>query len=484
MVSPTRDPALDAGRPPATGGAAVLRPDWWATVWFGIGLAAGLHRLSDNSFLTHLATGRLILDGGVPRSDPYSFTAAGRPWVVQSWGFSWFEAQLEALAGAWAIRLVFGLVIGTLLVAIWRLSRPAERLLGRMCVTAMAGVVGLGWWNERPQTIAFLLAALTLVVLVEHRSPWWLVPIFTVWISVHGSWPIGLVVVGWWLVQGALARPRRRRWDPLVAAVLGVVLGVLVSPAGVDLLTFPAQMLRNREVLAYIVEWRRPDWADPITWAFAAQVAVTAWALWRTRRWGWAALVGLLVAMAIMSRRNMPFASIVMVPAVAAAFAGVGTTPVGSPPAWPRLVGVRAALVALAGVVILAGPADYDLGPYPVSAVDWLAPRGLVARPEVRVAAPDYAGNYLEWRFGERSNVFVDDRAEVYDAGIIGDYVRGLLDDELDWREVLDRYRIDVVLWPEDLRLARVIRSDPAWREIHRSGGWVVACRRASDLEC
>ncbi len=51
-------------------------------VW---GLSIGIDQISDNSFFTHLATGRLILSSGIPHHDVYSFTAAGDPWVVQSW---------------------------------------------------------------------------------------------------------------------------------------------------------------------------------------------------------------------------------------------------------------------------------------------------------------------------------------------------------------------------------------------------------------
>jgi hypothetical protein len=482
VAIPARDTAHDTTGPrPGESRPYSVQADWWATLWFGLGLAAGLHRLSDNSFLTHLATGRLILQHGVPRSDPYTFTAAGRPWVVQSWGFSWFQAQVESLVGTWGIRFVFGLVAGTLLVAIWRLSRPAETLVGRMTVTALAGVVGLGWWNERPQTVAFLLAALSLVVVLERRPSGWLVPIFGIWVVVHGSWPFGLVIVG---CLPLVDRRRGRWWELPGAAALGVALGALVSPSAWDQVAFPVRMLGHREVLAYIVEWRPPAWDDPATWAFAVQVVATAWALWRARRAGWAVLVAGLVAAALMSRRNIPLASVVMVTAMAPAFARLGRTPVGRTPSWSRLLPVRAVLVVVAGIAVFASPHDYDLGPFPTSAVDWMEPRGLVARPGVRVAAPDYAGNYLEWRFGAAANVFVDDRAEVLDAEVIGDYVRGLLDDELDWRVVLDRYRIDVVLWPADQRLGIEIGEDPGWSTVHRSGGWIVACRRAGGPTC
>lgn len=482
MAIPARGTAQDIiGPSPGDPRPDSARQDWWATLWFGLGLAAGFHRLSDNSFLTHLATGRLIVDDGIPRSDPYTFTAAGRPWVVQSWAFSWFQARVESLVGAWGIRFALGLVIGTLLVAIWRLSRPAETLVGRMTVTALAAVVGLGWWNERPQTVAFLLAALSLVVVLERRSSGWLVPIFGIWVVVHGSWLFGLVIVG---CLALVDRRWRRWWELPGAAALGVAIGALVSPSAWDQVAFPIRMLGHREVLAYIVEWRRPAWSDPVTWAFAAQVVVAAWALWRTRRAGWATLAAGLVAAALVSRRNIPLASIVMVPAMAPAFARLGRTPVGCTPNWSRLLTARAVLVVAAGIAVFASPQDYDLGPFPTAAVDWMERRALVARPGVRVAAPDYAGNYLEWRFGAAANVFVDDRAEVLDAEVIGDYVRGLLDDELDWRTVLDRYRIDVVLWPGDQRLAREIVEDPGWRTVHRSGGWIVACRRAGGPDC
>ena len=74
-------------------------------VW---GLSIGIDQLSDNSFFTHLATGRLILDHGIPHHDVYSFTAPGEPWVVQSWlasvlyGWidSWFGVS-SACACSW-----------------------------------------------------------------------------------------------------------------------------------------------------------------------------------------------------------------------------------------------------------------------------------------------------------------------------------------------------------------------------------------------
>jgi hypothetical protein len=465
--------------------------DWWGTVWFAVGTVCGAHLLSDNSFLTHLATGRLFLDGHVPHADPYTFTRAGTPWVVQSWLFSVVDAGLERAFGAWAIRLFLGVVVGLLLAAIWRLSRPASTLLGRVAVTAVAGAVGLGYWNERPQTVAFLLMAVTLVVLTERRRPWWLVPVFALWVDLHGSWPIGVGVVGLVLVHRAVAERaiRRPSVDAVAATVLGCLLGAAASPYGLDILVFPMRLLGRSEVLRYIVEWRAPELTDLATLALVVQVLVAAWAIWRTRAWGWAPLVVVMAVLAATGRRNIPVASLAMVPVMAPALGSMslGSLRVGVPPVRRTVVVAWTAIVAVVGMGVAAMPHDYDLGPYPVAAVSWMASHDLVARPDVRLAHPDYVGNYLEWRFGADARAFVDDRAEVLSPRLMGDYVLGLLDTERDWASVLDRYRIDVVLWPARDRVGREVATSPDWVVAHTTldgtgRDWIVACRDDSPV--
>src|SRR5258706_14462412 len=74
-------------------------------VW---GWRIGLRPLGDNSFLTHLETGGRILDHGIPRRDPYSFTEPGTPWVVQSWLASPWYGVLDRVRGWRALRLFPG----------------------------------------------------------------------------------------------------------------------------------------------------------------------------------------------------------------------------------------------------------------------------------------------------------------------------------------------------------------------------------------
>jgi hypothetical protein len=39
---------------------------------------------------------------------------------------------------------------------------------------------------------------------------------------------------------------------------------------------------------------------------------------------------------------------------------------------------------------------------------------------------------------------------------------------------VLDRYRIDTVLWEQDLALTQILRLSPQWREVFRDRDWII----------
>lgn len=468
---------------------------WWGVIWFAAGALLGSHALSDNSFLTHLATGRLIRSGGVPSVDPYSFLAMGRPWVVQSWFASWLYAAAEGAAGLWAVRMVMVCATGLLCALLWRLSARAGDLLPRLVITGVAVAYGSSWWSERPQLLGFCLLALTLLVLEEQWSSWWLLPAFAVWVNVHGSFPVGLVIVVMWSVAGwsrsrepragdrrrSDVRPRRLALEPVGTALLGCALGGLLSPFGLQQLTFPVNLLGRRDVLRYIVEWRQPSLVDPSTWVFAAIVVTAVWLVARRRAW-WALPPVIVVAgLGVMSERNIAIGMVVLVPLLSAVMPRFGSFGAATPPRPRNLVlGIAAVLVG-AGAVVGMTP-DLDLGPYPVRAVEWMHVRGMVATPSVRVVSPDYVGNYLALRYGDDANLYLDDRAEIFTAAELGGYIDLLT--ATHWSGVLRSLDADVVLWPTDLPLARRIAASPEWEIGYRDLGWIVACRTDGLIDC
>lgn len=278
------------GSGPATSSGPVdrlLTTGWWPAIVFSFGALIGAGPISDNSFLTHVATGRLILAKGVPTADPYSFVASGRPWVVQSWLASWVLAVADRVGGFALIRGLVALVTGLLVLCIWQLTAPAKQLAGRLALCGLSVIAGLHYWSERPQTLAFLLAAVVLLILSADRPTWLIAPLAALWINVHGSFPLlAALIGGWWIVTSIEQRTVRRQ--EVVAggwALFGITAGALVSPFGTGLIEFPFRMVGRTEVLQYILEWRSPRVSDSSTWFAALLALVTLAVLARDRRW-------------------------------------------------------------------------------------------------------------------------------------------------------------------------------------------------------
>jgi hypothetical protein len=136
---------------------------------------------------------------------------------------------------------------------------------------------------------------------------------------------------------------------------------------------------------------------------------------------------------------------------------------------------VLAAAVVLFGLGSATGR-TVDLSSYPVASVRWLDRQGLLDEPH-RLAAQDVVGCYLVLRDGRRARVFIDDRVDMYPVRVTEDYV-ALLHGEPDALSVLQRRRVDVVLWDAQLPLATILGASPKWRQAHRQGGWVVFVRK------
>ncbi len=446
------------------GGAFVI----WGTV-------VGLERLHDNSFLTHVATGRLILAHGVPTRDPYTFTALGRPWVVESWLASVLYRGLENLAGGHGLQVMHAVLCALLAGLGWVLTRPARQLGGRILASGALLAVGTGYWSPRPLLIALVLFAV-LVVMVETGTgpPWALVPLMWVWLNVHGSWPLGLGYLVVRMIGRRIDGVEQGRLPRLAAfAAVGAVLGA-ANPIGLRLVAYPLSVITHHSAFAHIVEWQSPSFSNPVNLAFlvAALVAVV---LLVARRGSVedVLVVAVFSAAALSASRNVPVAALLVTPVLARGLAGLGTIEGDRRGVVPALGLV--ALVAL-GLALTAGamrrPA-YNLSLYPVAEVSWLAQHHLVPG---RVATTDYVGNYLEFRYGTRADAFIDDRADVFPAAVERDY-GVLLTGSEGWQAVLRRYRFDVVLWPRSQALASLIAEDPGWKVRLSDRKWVVAVR-------
>jgi len=486
-VRATEEPAGGADLGPVT--RRVMRCGLPVAVVFA---ALASRPITDNGVLSHLAIGRLQLESGLPGSNPFLYSSTGFP--VPSWWWSWTLAAHEALLGGRGLRLlgaVLGAALGLLLVrlVVTGLGGPGAPGLTRLRVVtvvvpcALVAVIVMPFLNLRPHLAGFLLLGAALVVVLERRSPWWLMAVFATWVNIHGSWLYGLIVLGAVVVARAVDD---RRIEPadlvrVGAASVGVVIGAAIHPDRFSPLVLPWRQMGDpleREALRSYDEWAALGPGEPATWALVALGVLAVVGALRGRRVATAGLCLGLVLVGLSSSRVAPIAALALVPLVAPTLAGVGSMalPTGrSARVMERSTAVLASLVLAAA---LLGP-GHQLDRYPVAAIDWLEERGLATEP-VRLASHDYVGNYLSWRHGSSTNTFVDDRPA---ARTLIAY-RQLLRLEDGWEQVLVEAAPDVVVWQSESGLTGELAEDRDWIQAFEADGYTVFCRSTLAERC
>lgn len=489
-VRPATRPAipdvdLEAGRAEVpTGSDAGRGASWWgpAAVAAGVLALAASRPLADNSFLTHLATGRVLLERGWPDANPFLATAPA-DFPVPSWWWSGVVAVVERVAGHGGIRLLTVVLAGLLGLLVVRLAAGRRGLVAAVLPAGVAVLTLLPFVTPRPHLAGFLLLAVALVVRGEDRPAWWMVPVTATWVNVHGTWAYGIAVLGLLALadavdlRGAARRASVRRDARLLgAAALGVAVGGLLYPERFRLVVLPLEQLGGgaaREVIQAYNEWRPVGVGSPVFWTVALlAVAAVGGSLWR-RRFGAAVVALVLCGLGLSAQRLVPVAAVSLVPLAATALDGVGTLP--SPRGrTARAAGAVGVALCTVGVLGALRAPHLDLGRFPVAAVDRLEDRGLVATPEVTLVHQDYVGNYLEWRYGTAAHAYTDDRPDL-------DTALGYLDlvwARPAWERTLERVGADVVLWDDDQRLTRLLADSPDWVRAERVDGFSVWCRR------
>ena len=450
-----------------------------------LGFLMGSARLGDNSLLTHIATGRLLVHGklgslwnGMP--DPYTTTSRGSSWIVQSWLASLFYGAVDELGGGTGLRISFGVTTALLTWLVWKLAGSAQSFTVRVAVCGVVVAVGTTAWSPRPLLIGLVLMAVVMLALEGRVDPRWLVPAMWVWVNSHGSFPLAAVVVA------AAAYGRRLDGeDPrhelrvLRFTVIGTVLGGFLNPVGPKLLLFPLELLRRSDVLRSVIEWRSPDFSLFWTRIFLLLIVGAIVGFLRRPSYRSALPTIVVVASSLLAARNIAVALVVMVPALARGIDGLGSIDGARRTAVFRAIpiGLAAAVVCITGASV--GQPAYDLGMYPVDAVEWLDERGFVGR-DVELVHQDFVGNYLELRYGTNAGVFMDDRFDLHSTELISRY-RSLASGTNGWDKGLDT--AEAIVWERNTPVESLLRLSAGWTIAWQDDDWFVACH-AGDARC
>jgi hypothetical protein len=477
LTRPVAPAPPDAAAPATPAPASGSGLGWVFTAFFGVfGWATGLAKLTDNSFFWHLRTGEYILDHGIPHHDVFSYTAPGTKWVAQSWLAEVTYALLYRSIGGFGIRLFVGLVGAGIGILTYRLALRLvrDRLVAcGLTVAALAGIYTV--WSERPLLVGvlFLLVLLWVVEVPDSivgRHPLVVIPVLLwLWANTHGTYELGFAYLGLHLLGRWLdgARPwlgRERRL--LTGAAIAFAL-VFVNPYGIELVTFPIDLLSRGDILSHIVEWQSPDFRQAWGVALALWIVVYLFALARGRhrvtRRDLVVTVPMLL-LALWATRNVAIAPLIGLPVVARAFARDAEKP-----SELRGTLVAAAVTVLAMVALVMGyqastEKTFDFATYPVASMKYVQQHDLLGR---HLLTTDAAAGYVILEHYPEQKVFIDDRYDMYPRSVIFDYFT-LTAGKPGWSKVLDRYDVDVIVWGKNSSLASLLDQSPEWRRVHR----------------
>ena len=441
-------------------------------------LLIGLGPLNDNSFFTHLATGRIIWSSHhIPGHDPYSWTAAGHVWVVQSWLASLFFGAADALWGQGGLLLLIGVTSTVVGVLVWKLTAPAGALIGRVLIVGPVLVVGVdSGWVERPLLFGLVALGLVLLAAEGRLDPRWLVPVMWFWVNTHGSFPLGLVAVALLALGRRLDREspnvelRALKW-----AAIGTAAGA-VNPLGPRLLIFPAELLSRQQVLSNVLEWQAPKFVHIGQRAFVVEVVLAVVFVARRPSWRTTLPLAAFTAAALFGARNVVIASIIVIPGLARGLADLGEVTGEERRPIHRPAAIALAAVAVVSMIAAARGPVYNFNGYPVAAVTWADRNGLLGA-DARVVSRDFVGNYLELRYGPRVKVFLDDRFDMFPTSVLEDF-NALNRGSPLWDSTLATYHPTAVLWPTKEPVGQYLAASPRWRVVYTDQEFLVAVPR------
>jgi hypothetical protein len=469
-----------APKEPARSRRPRLRGPTLSQIWVVLAVALpaivllGLN-LSAVDLAYHIRAGdEMMRTHHIIRTDTFSFTAFGKPWLDQQWGAQVLLTLLYRVGG-WSSLVFFRAAAGAVaLLLVYLASRARGASMKQAAgLSLAAGAVALAGIMPRPQIFGILLFAFTVWILASRdRRPGLLyaIPaIAALWANLHGSFFLAPLLAGLALLDDL------RRRSPLVPRTSLITLLSLLSPAlnpfGLRVWTYAAGISTNSVIAQTITEWRPPSIRDLVGALFFGSVMAA-------------------VALVARSPRRLPWTSLLSMAAffVIGLFAvrGVYWWALAVPPlivdALPRREDSRAAIgnpLLNTGIVVVVAILAIAFLPWWRAAGSGAsgagigdAPTNLTAAlrrqlpPNERLFNPQPLGSWLELAL-PRDRVFVDSRIEVYPPSVWDQY-RAVSLGRSDWESILDRWKVDAVIASrrDQAWLIPRIRRDQRWAQI------------------
>ncbi len=477
---------------------------WPLIILAGFLFYVSLVPLPPNDFWWHLRVGEYIAHNqAVPTTNLYAWTIpADQPFFYAAWLGELLMYAAYQVGGVNLLTFIRTLLAG---ITFWAVGAEAQRRSGSWRIAALAlalaALMSITVPLVRTQMWAWLPFVLFSTILARCTSgqlaPRWLLLLpllMAFWVNVHGTFILGLVLIGAYFAGEALSalfsqvgQPQRHPlpWHRLAwlgGTGLLSALATLANPRGIEIFGYVRSLLANAPVQDLVTEWQPPTPHGTANIIFYASIliwlAAQAYTRFRPSPTDMLLTLGFLW-LAWSGQRSIMWYGLIVMPILAQALAGIPFKGLGAGVPRSRLNSLVAAILFIP--VLLVQP--WLVERFPLPEVYWQqvlrgTPEAALLSAETPLAAAAYLqdhpggkmfqemgyASYMIWAMPDQG-VFMDPRIELFTNQHWQDYI--LICQGIQYNELLSKYGADRILLSRALQpaLAEALQSDPCWQQ-------------------
>lgn len=459
--------------------------------------------LADADIGWHIRAGQeAITRHAIPRIDFFTSTMGGKPWFDWEWlsdiavallanagglnGVVWLAALVVAITFAWMFRLL--IVRGT-------------NFLFALGLVVLALGASMLHFLARPHVLSWLLTLAFYWILdsterskdaSQARRLWLLPVLMLLWVNVHGSYLLGLVLVAIFWISALWTRlwpsgapegreaqkvAARQRMLKLTAAGTGCVVATLLNPWGWKLYPHVLWYLSDSLIFESMDELHSPNFhvlAAKCFLLLLLTMLVVLVARGRVIRRSQLLVAAFAVYSGLYAARAIPTSALLLSmvigplvtvarPRVARELAEMELRQRGH--LWAVAAVVLTAAIALhhgriAGIPLMN--ARFDPHHMPVAAVEFIR-KSAITEP---IFAPDAWGGYLIYELYPTRHVVLDDRFDLFGDSFMKSYLR-TMGVQRGWQQLLHATApACIVLRPDDA-LTNALVATREWKTVY-----------------
>ncbi len=412
----------------------------------------------------HLKTGEYILkEKSIPRTDIYSYTAAGNEWVTHEWLsqiiFYFFYSKL----GIVSLIFLKAVVITLTFFMLFQLTNKnkGSSLYLSLILIVFAAFITRYHSYARPHIFSWLFIAVLLFLLQKKLYVY--IPLLTlIWANTHGSVLLGLAITAVYLGERIVLKRQLR----LLYILIISFLAPLANPSTYKVFLLPFQLLKFS---AYIKEWKPfpiNSWWLIFYFIFVLITTISFIIIYKSERKLRIAELVIFLLFAYLgfsSKRSLAVSVIVIAPILA------NKLDIVLKDKLKRNL-LKDAVFSLVVVVLIifsttnlnAFNLKVSLEEYPTKAIQFIKEKNITGN-----MYNDYGfGPFILFNLYPEYKVFIDTRAEVYGEKMIKDYyyIRYALEN---WEKLAENYDISFFIIQHEQEIENALYTSENWKLVY-----------------